>query len=220
MTIIVQKYSKRNYKIVPQNKLKGKVLKPITQREEQLLKKRWELLSLFDVYKNMILRMMNGSILVGDSLSELCKFFGYEEYEGIFRNILNYASAFIGLTNSQINIEELISNYKSKKENLQAGKYLLRDEDYINKSYYFLFIEQLGAIINMSKATNKYEFIRNKIKKMSEKYGLSVWIIGNAMIGLAIIFHSVESSNQEIKNMFIENTNIIDEPYLVIKEKK
>ena len=43
---------------------------------------------------------------------------------------------------------------------------------------------------------------------MSEKYGLSVWIIGNAMIGLAIIFHSVESSNQEIKNMFIENTNI------------
>ena len=63
-----------------------------------------------------------------------------------------------------------------------------------------------------------YNYIKNNSEKLSRKYGIATWVIITTMIGLSNIWYAIESSNQEIKNLFIEGTDIVNEPYLVIDE--
>lgn len=207
--IIVQKMSGKKYHIINPKIISNRYLKPISSREKKFIKERQQLNAVFQIYLTLINRIINGSILIKDSLLSL---FGYDS--STFSNIISGITGGFCLYN---NMGETIERVNSDKNiNNLRGSYVLRDKDFMERNYYYLFLEQLGAIINMSKTTNYYNYIKNKSQILSGKYGIATWVVITSMVGLTNIWYAIESSNQEIKNLFIEGTDIINEPYLVI----
>jgi len=211
---IVQKLSKNKYVSINNQLLKSKYLKPISSREKKFIKERLQVEAIFDIYTNLVLRILNGTIFIRDELMYL-----FGQKPSTFNNILTtIIGGFCGY-NSILETRERINSGDDVKF-LQRGKYVLRDKDFMEKNYYYLFLEQLSCIINMSKTSNYYGYFREKSLELSGKYGLGFWFVLSSMIGLANIWYAVESSNQEVKNMFIEGTDIVNEPYLVIGVEK
>jgi len=211
---LTQKMSKNKYiKINPKN-IKNKYLKPISNREKKFIKDRSIIEAIFEIYCSLIIRIINGSLLIKDVVFDI---FGMQS-----SGLSNWMSVIVGGISSYGNIFEMRDRINSGEDvnKLREGKYVLRDREFMEKNYYYLFLEQLGAIINMSKKSNYYEYFRRKSVELSGKYGKSFWVVFMSMLGLANIMNAIETSNQEIKNLFIDGTDIINEPYMVIEEEK
>lgn len=207
---IYQKMSKNKYHIVNPKITENKYLKPISSREKKFIKERSQLESIFQIYLLLLTRIINGSIIIKDSLYYIFNI-KPSNFSNLFSSVIGGICSYnnIGDVNERLNSDNRINKLKN-------GKYVLRDKTYMEKNYYYLFVEQLGSIINMSKTTDYYNYFKTKSEELSGKYGISIWIIFCSMIGLANIWYAIEASNQEIKNLFISGTDIVNEPYLII----
>lgn len=216
MVRLVQKFSNNKLKNVDLKKL-NKYLKPISLREKKFLKRREQLESLFLIYLQLLFRMINGMYLINNGFTDLYNYvFNLESNE---TNFNKYLRSFISGINIKMSYDELNMNLNSdfNIKNLKDGKYILRDKSYIDQSIYFLFLEQLSSIINIGRSFNFFNEYRKKSEFLSSKYGIGFWTIFLMMLGFSQIWFSIESSNQEIKNFFVDNTDVLMEPFLVIK---